>query len=101
MAALFAAFNTRKYQKLIPHHLVEMLTLPEEVLSDLKPGGFTVSIPCHSIGSHAMCINRECKQFITKPTADYINRIATFLPIRSNAMTNIESKVFPEKSVQV
>lgn len=103
MAALFTAFDRPKYQKLIPQHLVDMLTIPEEVLSNLKKGGFTVSVtgrPCHSIGideAHEMCINRECKEFIKRPSADYINRTALFLPIRASALTNMEDKIFPER----
>ena len=44
-----------------------------------------------------MCINRECKEFITKPSADYINQTALFLPIRASAMKNIENQLFPER----
>lgn len=36
MAALFTAFDRPKYQKLIPQHLVDMLTIPAEVLAHLK-----------------------------------------------------------------
>ena len=74
MAALFTAFDRHNYQKLIPRHLLDMLTIPEEVLSNLKQGGFSVSIlgrPCHSLGideAHEMCINRECKEFVIKPS---------------------------------
>ena len=51
MAALFMAFDRPNYQKLIPHHLLELHTMSSDVLSSLKQG-FTVSIlgrPCHSI----------------------------------------------------
>ena len=103
MAAPFTAFDRPEYSKLIPHHLVEMLTIPRDVLTHLKQGGFTVSIlgrPCHSIGideSHEMYINKECKEFITRPSADYINRIATFLPIRTTAINNLEEQIFADR----
>lgn len=77
-----------------------MLTIPEEVLSDLKRGGFTVSIlgrPCHSIAvdkAHEMC---ECKEYVTRPSADYINRTALFLPIRAQAM---KSNCFQSKKLK-
>ena len=93
MAALFTAFDRPNYQKLIPQHLLMIL---EEVLCHLKKGGFTVSIKGrvgHSVGideAHEMCINKECKECITRPSADYINRTAMFLPIRAKAMKNIE-----------
>ena len=103
MAALFTAFDRPNYQKLIPQHIVNMLTIPNEILSHLSNGGFTVSItgrPCHSVGvdeTHEMCINKECKEYITRPSADYINRIAMFLPVRAESMKNIETQLFPER----
>ena len=102
MAALFTAFDRPNYQKLIPQHIVDMLTIPNELLSHLTLGGFTVSITGragHSVGideAHEMCINKECKEYITKPSADYIQRTATFLPVRAKAMKNIESQIFPD-----
>ena len=102
MAALFTAFDRQKYQKLIPQHLHDMLTIPKEILTHLKSGGFTVSLtgkPCHSIGvdeAHEMCINKDCKEFITRPSADNINRLALYLPIRAEAMKNFEKQLFPE-----
>lgn len=64
MATLFAAFDRPNYQKLIPEHIVDMLSISKEVLSYLKNGAFTVTIlerPCHSIGvneAHEVCEQR-------------------------------------------
>ena len=103
MAPLFTAFDRPKYSKLIPHHFLEMHTIPDMVLAHLKRGGFTVSIlgrACHSVGvdeAHEMCINRECKEFIIRPSADYISRTAAFLPVRSKAITNLEQQIFADR----
>ena len=54
---------------------------------------------CHSIGvdeAHEMCINKDCKMCITKPSADYIQRVAKFLPVRSRAIKNFEKQVYTE-----
>lgn len=105
MAALFTAFERPNYQKLIPQHIVDMLTIPKTILSHLTQGGFTVSITrraCHSVGmdeSHEMCINRECKEYITRPSADYIQRMAMFLQVRAKAMKNIESQLFSDQNL--
>lgn len=102
VAALFTAFDRAKYQKLIPQHIVDMATFPDEVLNQLHHGGFTVSIkgrPCHSIGideAHEMCINRECKEYVTRPSAEYLTRTAIFLPIRAKALKHAEAQLFPE-----
>ena len=104
MAALFTAFDRAKYQKLVGQHIVDMLTFPDEVLNQLCHGGFTVSIrgrPCHSIGideAHEMCINRECKEYVTRPSAENLTRTAIFLPIRAKAMKNAELQLFPERN---
>ena len=104
MAALFTALDRPNYQKLIPRHIVDMLTIPEELRTHLAYGGFTVSITgraCHSVGVdevHEMCINKECKAYITRPSADYIQRTAMFLPVRAKAMKNIESQIFLDRT---
>ena len=103
MATLFTAFDRPNYQKLIPQHIVDVLALPHEILSQLTQGGFTLSIRGrrgHNVGideGHEMCINKECKEFITRPSADYIQRTAKFLPIRAKAMKHFEIQLFPER----
>ncbi len=86
MGPLFTAFDRPKYSKLIPLHIKEMLSVPADILSHLKEGRFTVSIlgrACHSIGideAHEMCINKDCKEYITRPSAENMSRLASFLP---------------------
>ena len=46
-----------------------------------------------------MCINRESKEFITRPSADYINRTAKFLSIRASAITNLEAQLFADRKM--
>ena len=88
MAPTFTAFDHPNYLRLIADHIADVLTMPATILSILKKGGFAVSIcgrPWHSVGideAHEMLINRSCKNAIVRPTADYINRIASFLHCR-------------------
>ena len=104
MAVLFTAFDRPNYQKLIPQHIVDLLTIPNDLLSQLGHGGFTVSIrgrSCHSVGideAHEMCVNKYCKEYITRPSADYINCMATFLLVRAKAIKNLETQLFPERN---
>ncbi len=80
-----------------------MLTIPTDVLSKLESGWFTVSLSghlCHNVGvdeAHEMCINKDCKDYITRPTEEYLNRTALFIPVRATAMTNLEQEIFQEK----
>ena len=98
MAAIFTAFDRPNYTKIIPQHIKDMFNLPEDVLANLEKG-FTVSLlgrPGHSVGideAHEMCINRECKEYITRPLAETMNRTSVFLPIRAEAMNNIEQQM--------
>ena len=104
MAALFTAFDRAKYQKLIGQHIFDMITLPDKVLYHLQHGGFVVNIkgrPCHSVGiheAHEMCINRECKEYVTMPSGENMDRTAIFLPIRAKAIKNLEVQLFPEQN---
>ena len=104
MASLFTAFDRARYQKLVGQHILDTLLFPDEVLRHLCDGGFTVSITgraCHSVGideAHEMCINRECKQYVTRPSGTNMSRVATYLPIRAKAIRNAEAQLFPEKN---
>lgn len=104
MAALFTAYDRPNYQKLIAQHINDLLTMPQEIMEHLRKGGYSVSIlgrPDHSVGideAHEMCVNKDCKEFITKPSGDYINRVARFLPIRAKAIKNFEAQLFPRRN---
>ena len=99
MAALFTAFDRQKYQKLIPQHFVDMLTIPSDILSNLESGGFTVSLkgpPCHKVGMdevHEMCI-RIARNILQGHQQTIINRTALFIPVRAEAMKNFEREIF-------
>ena len=77
--------------------------MPQEIIEQLRRGGFTVSIlgsPGHSVGideAHEMCVNKDCKEFITRSSGDYINRVARFLPVRAKALKNFAAQLFPER----
>ena len=93
LTSLFTAFDRPRYQKLIGQHISDIiLHFPDEVLCLLQKGGFSVSITgraCHSVGideAHEMCINKECKQYVTRPSAAKMSNTATYLAIRAKAM---------------
>lgn len=106
MGPLFTAFDRPKYSKLIPLHIKEMLTIPSEVLAYLQNGYFAVSIlghACHSVGvdeAHEMCINKDSKHYITRPSVENMNRMASFLSVRAKAIKNLEKQVFADSQAQ-
>ena len=106
MAPVFSAFDHFNYRKLISRHLADVLTMPQSVLTMLQQGGFVVSITgkaWHSVGideSHEMLINKSCKMSIVRPSPDYINRIAHYLPYRTKALENLSGFLFAEEKKQ-
>ena len=102
MAAVFTAFDHPTYQKLISNHLSDLLSLPRSVLPIFEQGAFVVNTTgrsWHSVGideAHEMLINKQCKMSITKPSPDYINRIASYLTYRTKTFQQVKQQVFPE-----
>lgn len=50
----------------------------------------------HSVGldeAHEMCINKEIKTSITRPTKDNIVRLLHFFPYRSKAIQNLKTQL--------
>ena len=102
MAPVFTAFDHPNYQKLISQHLADVLCMPSGFITAFQQGAFVVSITgnnWHSVAideAHEMLSNKECKTSITRPTHEYINRIAHYLPYRTTALENARKQLFPE-----
>ena len=106
MAPLFTAFDHSNYQKLISQHLADVLSMPPAIITAFQQGAFVVSISgssWHSVAideAHEMLINKGCKTSVTRPTPDYINRIAQYLPYRTRALQNTQKQLFPETKLE-
>ena len=103
MAPVFTAFDHTNYQKLISRHLADLLIMPQSVLTMFQQGAFVVSITgrtWHSVAideAHEMLINKACKMSIVRPSPDYVNRIARYLPYRTKALENLSTLLFPDE----
>lgn len=101
MAPLFTAFDHTTYQKLISNHIHDLLNLPPKIILMFEQGAFVVNIngrPWHSGGideAHEMMINKQCKMAITKPSPDYINRIAKYVTYRTKVLERVKQQLFP------
>ena len=47
-----------------------------------------------------MCINKDCKEYVTCPSPENMSRVASFSPIRSRAMKNFESQIFADSKAK-
>lgn len=100
---VFSAFDHLTYKKLIAKHVADILTLPKDILHNFKNGCFSVSLtgqPWHSVGineAHKIGINKDCKMSIIRPSPDYINQIANYIPYRVKCLHNLNTQLFPEE----
>ena len=103
MAPIFTAFDHQTYRRVIAQHLADIKSMPDNIISTFRKGGFAVSLngrPWHSVAldeAHEMKINKECKTSIVRPFRDYLNRVAGYIPYRAKCSANLHMQLFPEE----
>ena len=100
MGPLFKAFDRTTYQQLIPNHLADIEQFPDMILDSLKRGGFAVNISgeqghCVALDeAHEMCVNKDMKNAIVRPTTPYLQKTSLFLRFRITAYKNLLKQLF-------
>lgn len=99
MAANFTAFDHQTYQELISSHTKDVLRMPPKLLDFFEKGGFTVSLSgrqYHSVGideAHETLINKHTKQAIVRPSKEYIDRMAKYIPHRTKQLDKFKAEI--------
>ena len=97
IAPLFAAFDRPHYQKLLPTHLHEVLTMSQESFED---SSFVCSINGSSMHSvpldeaHEMLVNKDLKTTVVRPTKEYIDRIIYYISGGAKAASTPRQREF-------
>jgi len=103
MAPLFAAFDRDTYERIFLRHLADLKCFLSHVLQCLEEGGFTVNITgrkFHAVAfdeAHEMCINRDMKSAVTRPTDAYLQKTSLFFNCRIKAFKNLLHILFPKR----
>ncbi|SMN12414.1 hypothetical protein SPBRAN_864 [uncultured Candidatus Thioglobus sp.] len=106
MIPLFSAYDRPCYQKLIPDHIADIECYDQQILTCFREGGFTVKIKGgmgHAVAldeAHEMCVNRDLKMAVARPTEAYLRKTNFFLSYRIKAQTQLTSQLFPDAAEQ-
>ena len=82
---------------LLPCHLHEVLTMPQEVIENFEKGAFVCSIngdSMHSValdGAHEMLISKQLQ--LVRPTKEYLDRVLYYFLVRSQALKVLKKQV--------
>ena len=105
MVPLFSAYDRPCYQRLLPTHIADLQKYPDEVVDCLQAGGFTVKLQGqigHAIAldeCHEMCINRDLKMAVVRPSTAYLKKMTYFFSYRIKAQKQFTSQLFPSPAL--
>lgn len=101
MAPIFQAFDRPIYQRLLSRHLQDITRLPDSILRHLQAGGFSVRLTAtnwHAVAldeCHKMCINKDAKLAIVRPSPQHMEHLSNYLPFRAKCLNNLKDQLFP------
>ena len=72
IAPLFAAFDRRYYQKLLPCHLHEVLTMPQKAIDIFEKGAFVCNI-INSNGMHSVVLDEVHGMLVKTSKQPYLD----------------------------
>ena len=107
MAPLFYAFDRGTYERIIPDHLSNLHKYPHEIIKCFEAGGFTVNINdrrWHSVAfdeAHEMCVNKDLKGAIARPTKPYLQKTSLFFNYRIKALKILKPQLFPDDNPDI
>ena len=104
LAPVFSAFDRPIYQALIPHHILDVLSLPDCLLQHLRQGCFSVRLTAsewHGVAldeCHEMKINKDAKMAVVRPSLHKMEHLSNHLSFRAACVNNLSQQLFPERN---
>ena len=104
LVGIYAAFDRRTYEELIPRHLYDIALFPNYLTEHFKNGGFSVRLSETEWRSitldecHEMCIYKDAKLAVVRPAPDKMKSIANYLPFRAKSVNNLTTQILPQKN---
>lgn len=102
VAPIFSAYDHSNYSKSTARHISNVLSLLTTMLTTFKEECFVVSFTGKAWHSCCMGLTKPMrwvlisKTCIIRPTKDYINRIANYIPHCSRCLKNLQIQFFLE-----
>ena len=94
MCPLFAAIDRLNYRKIIPQHIADVLSMPAYIQDFLQSGGFVCNLKANRFSAvgfdeaHEMCINKDIKATVVRPSKEYLDKIMYYYPVRAKVCKN-------------
>lgn len=103
LVAVYAAFDRKTYEALLPRHLHDLALLPDYLLEQFRKGGFSIRLSQKDWSAvaldecHETKINKDAKLAVVRPTSERMWTIANYLPFRSKCVNNLKTQILPAK----
>ncbi|CAH1799207.1 unnamed protein product [Owenia fusiformis] len=99
MVINFTAFDRHMYARLVPKHLADLSSLPDDVVQHYKEGSFAVNMKGRKMANlgldeaHEMTINKDVKAVLHRVNPKTIETIADYLATSAKIVKNVKEIV--------
>ena len=91
LVAIYAAFDRKTYEELLPRHLHDLAILPNYIIEHFQKGSFSIRLTKSDwcgVALDEMKINKDAKLAVIRPNKEKMQSIANYLPFRAKCINN-------------